>query len=190
MVLGLAILVYVGVVVIWGDPITGALAHRSQRGLAREFARQERAPARLRHVAEGHALGRIVIPRLGLAAVFVEGTSESDLEKGPGHYRVTALPGRGPTVAIAGHRTTWGAWFRHLDQLREGDRIELQLSYGTFVYRVTGERVVAKNDWSILGDRGYARLVLSTCDPPYSASHRRVAFARQVSGPQVGPAVS
>jgi LPXTG-site transpeptidase (sortase) family protein len=177
-VLGLTMLGYVGVATLWGDPITSALAHRSQGALAIEFAGDLQARRRPSHVAEGHALGRILIPRIRLNAIFVEGTSRSDLEKGPGHYPNTALPGRGPTVAIAGHRTTWGAWFRHVDRLHAGDEVRLRLAYGTFVYRVTGQRVVAKNDWSILNNLGYRQLILSTCDPPYSASHRRIVLTR------------
>jgi sortase A len=174
---GLALLAYAAIVIWRGDPITGYLAHREQRTLARQLrSRPEAAP---RRVPEGTAFAWISIPRIGLHAVVVEGTSTGDLEKGPGHYRITALPGLGDTVAIAGHRTTWGAWFRHLDGLHKGDPIVLRLPYGTVSYRVTGERVVSPNDWSILRDRGYHRLVLSTCDPPGSASHRLIVFARQ-----------
>jgi sortase A len=173
---GIALLAYAGVVIFAADPVTGYLAHDAQGRLGRELRSR---PMTHRRVAEGHALGRITIPRLGLHAVVVEGTRTNDLEKGPGHYRMTAWPGLGDTVAIAGHRTTWGAWFRHLDSLHKGDAIVLDVPYGTIAYSVTGERVVASNDWSILGDRGYHRLVLSTCDPPYSASHRLIVFARE-----------
>jgi sortase A len=173
---GIALLAYAGVVIFAEDPVTGYLAHGAQRTLSREL--QSRPTVR-RRVAEGHAFGRITIPHLGLHAVVVEGTRTGDLEKGPGHYRITALPGLGDTVAIAGHRTTWGAWFRHLDSLRKGDAIVLEVPYGTVRYSVTGERVVESNDWSVLRDRGYHRLVLSTCDPPYSASHRLIVFARE-----------
>jgi LPXTG-site transpeptidase (sortase) family protein len=174
---GLALLAYAAIVIWRGDPITGYLAHREQRVLAHELrARPAAAP---RRVPEGTAFGWISIPRIGLRAVVVEGTSTGDLEKGPGHYRITALPGLGDTVAIAGHRTTWGAWFRHLDDLHKGDPIVLRLPYGTVSYRVTGERSVLPNDWSVLRDRGYHRLILSTCDPPGSASHRLIVFARE-----------
>jgi sortase A len=174
---GLSLLAYAAIVIWRGDPVTGYIAHRKQRALAHELDARGAAPPR--RVAEGMPFGWITIPRIGLHAVVVEGTSEADLEKGPGHYRITALPGLGDTVAIAGHRTTWGAWFRHVDELHKGDAIVLRLPYGTVSYSVTGERVVAPNDWSILRDRGYHRLILSTCDPPGSASHRRIVFASE-----------
>jgi sortase A len=174
---GLGLLAYAAIVIWRGDPITGYFAHRAQRALAHQLdARSAAAP---RRVADGAAFAWITIPRIGLHAVVVEGTSTSDLEKGPGHYHITALPGLGDTVAIAGHRTTWGAWFRHLDNLHKGDPIVLRLAYGTVSYRVTGERSVVPSDWSILRDRGYHRLVLSTCDPPGYATHRLIVFARE-----------
>jgi LPXTG-site transpeptidase (sortase) family protein len=173
---GLALLAYAAITIWRGDPITGYIAHRTQHALAAELHGR---PAVARRVAEGTAFGWITIPRIGLHAVVVEGTSEGDLEKGPGHYRITALPGLGDTVAIAGHRTTWGAWFRHLDNLHKGDAIVLRMPYGTVSYSVTGERSVLPNDWSILRDRGYHRLVLSTCDPPGYATHRLIVFARE-----------
>lgn len=175
---GLALLAYAAVVIWRGDPITGYFAHRAQHALARELHGR---PAVARRVGDGKAFGWITIPRIGLHAVVVEGTSTSDLEKGPGHYRVTALPGLGETVAIAGHRTTWGAWFRHLNDLHKGDPIVLRLPYGTVSYAVMGERSVVPSDWSILHDRGYHRLILSTCDPPGYATHRLIVFARETA---------
>lgn len=132
-----------------------------------------------RRLKLGRPLGRIEIPRIGLKAVFVQGTRWGpDLSKGPGHYAQTSLPGVGRTMAIAGHRTTFGAPFRHLDSLKAGDRVRLQLPYATFHYRVFGHKVVDNDDWRILRDRGYDALVLSACHPLYSASRRWVVFAR------------
>ena len=124
-------------------------------------------------------MGRLVVRRMGLRVIFVHGTNWAhDLSKGPGHYVQTSVPGLGKTTAIAGHRTTFGAPFRHIDRLRKGDPIVVRLHYGTFLYRVTGHRVVKDNDWSIIRQRGFDELVLSACHPLYSASHRWVVFAR------------
>ncbi len=127
----------------------------------------------------GQAIGRIVIPRLSLNVVFVNGTDWlHDLSQGPGRYPSTSLPGLDRTTAIAGHRTTFGAWFRHIDKLRKHDLIVLEMPYGTFRYEVLGHEVVPASDWSIVRDRGYDTLVLSACHPLFSASHRWVVFAR------------
>jgi sortase A len=195
-----------------GDPITAVYTWYEQRGLARQVDRLETrwagavvpaapsggdplvayagvARAFARSIADGDAIGRIAIPRIGLRIVVVQGTSTGDLARGPGHYdaqsgHATAFPGEGGVVAIAGHRTTFLAPFRHLDELQRGDRIELRMPYGSFVYRVIGHRTVLPTDWSILRPRGFEELVLSACTPVYSASHRLVVFARLVG---VGP---
>lgn len=127
----------------------------------------------------GEALGRIVIPKIGIDPVFVNGTDwGSDLSRGPGRYEQTFVPGLGKVTAIAGHRTTFGAPFRNIDDLKQGDRIMLELPYGTFDYRVVRHEIVKSNDWSILKPPSYDELVLSACHPLYSASHRWIVFAR------------
>jgi sortase A len=132
-----------------------------------------------RRLQLGQALGRIEIRRIDLNAVFVQGTRWGpDLSRGPGHYAQTSLPGVGRTMAIAGHRTTFGAPFRHIDSIRKGDWIKLSLPYATFHYRTFAHRIVDNEDWSIVRDRGFDTLVLSACHPLYSAERRWIVFAR------------
>jgi sortase A len=127
----------------------------------------------------GDALGRIEAPDMaGLNMVFVQGTDESSLELGPGHYPETAMPGQGKTVAIAGHRTTYLAPFRHIDSMKKGDKITLKMPYGTFVYTVEKTQIVDPSDVGIIHDTGFERLVLSACNPLYSAAQRYIVFAR------------
>jgi sortase A len=129
----------------------------------------------------GKALGRITVPRMDLKAVFVHGTRwGADLSQGPGHYPQSSLPGVGRTMAIAGHRTTFGAPFRDIDDLRKGDSITVELPYATFHYRVFTREIVDNDDWSIVRDRGFDTLVLSACHPLYSAEQRWVVFSRLV----------
>jgi sortase A len=139
----------------------------------------ERAANRLNHrLKMSQPLGRIKIPGIGVNAIVVQGTRWGpDLSKGPGHYPQTSLPGVGRTMGIAAHRTTFGAWFRHIDSLDAGDKISLRLPYATFYYQVFKHEVVKSGDWSIIRDRGFDTLVLSACHPLYSASHRWVVYA-------------
>jgi sortase A len=116
----------------------------------------------------------------GLNMVFVQGTDESSLELGPGHYPETAMPGQGKTVAIAGHRTTYLAPFRHIDSMKQGDKITLKMPYGTFVYAVQKTEIVDPSDVGVIHETGYERLVLSACNPLYSAAERYIVFARLV----------
>lgn len=127
----------------------------------------------------GQPLGRITIPRLDVEAAFVHGTRwAQDLSRGPGHYKETELPGLGRTAAIAGHRTTFGAWFRNIDDLERGDLVQLRLPYGIFRYRVFFHEIVESDDWGIIRDRGFDTLVLSACHPLYSSAQRWVVYAR------------
>jgi sortase A len=138
------------------------------------------ARAARRHARAGHAVGRLVAQDAGVDTVVAEGTAPSDLRKGPGHYSDTALPGAGGTVAIAGHRTTYGAPFRHVDRLRRGDRIIMTMPYGRFVYAVERTRIVPPTATWVTRRVTYDRLVLTACHPLYSAAQRIVVFARLV----------
>jgi sortase A len=196
MLMGLCLVAYGGVALLRGDPLTGAYTRLEQRRLASELAnrpplatavrpaaksrktRRARVAAPRLHLTKGKPLGWILIPAIGVKAIFVEGTRTADLRKGPGHYEMTALPGSGRTIAIAGHRTTYGAFFRNIDDLRRGDAITLRLGYGEFRYVVIGHRIVDRRDWTIIRPRDFETLVLSACHPLYSAAQRWVVFAR------------
>ena len=144
------------------------------------------AAAFARDLRPGDPIGRLVIPRIGLKRIVAQGAMGAGslspaadtvyLRGGPVHYGVTPLPGAGEPFAVAGHRTTYGAPFYHLDALRRGDVIVIDTPYGRFTYRVARTTTVLPSDVGVLYDRGYA-LVLTTCTPRYSASHRLVVWA-------------
>jgi sortase A len=138
----------------------------------------------------GRPLGELRIPHLHDHYVVVAGTGASSLSKGPGHYDGTALPGEPGTVGIAGHRTTYGAPFRHLDALRRGDPITITMPYGTFTYRVEGTRIVKPSDVSALRAIGRQRLALTACHPLYSAKQRIVVTAALVRATPRGAAAA
>jgi sortase A len=132
-----------------------------------------------RHAAEGSAVGRIAIPSIGANFVVVKGTAADDLQGGPGIYSETRFPGTPGTTAIAGHRTTYLAPFRHVDALRSGNRILVTMPYAHLTYTVLGTRVVAPtNVEAAVANVGYTRLVLSACTPLFSAEKRILVYAR------------
>jgi sortase A len=131
-----------------------------------------------KRVHTGEAIGRLRIPSIDLDVVAVQGTDTASLQKGPGHYPETPFPGQRGTTAIAGHRTTYLAPFRHLDQLQRGDEIEIEMPYANFSYRVQKTRVVDDSAVKIIHRVGYERLVLTACHPLYSAAQRIAAFAK------------
>jgi sortase A len=188
---GLLLLTDTAATLLWQEPVTAAIAVVERSQLDRHWLTWRPAPLpssqrriaylasrEQRQIRPGQAMGRLAIPSLGASYLIVQGTDASSLEMGPGHYPSTALPGQGRTVAVAGHRTTFLAPFRHLDSLRRGARILVAMPYARFVYVVQYRRVVAPTAWWITRDAGYDRLVLSACDPLFSAARRLVVFAR------------
>lgn len=127
----------------------------------------------------GGAIDHLVIPKIGVDKFVVEGVSESDLRRGPGHYPNTPVPGEVGNSAIAGHRTTYGAPFFDLNELAPGDDIFLTDTSGQrFDYKVTSSKVVGPSDTSVLDPTPFAQLTLTTCNPRFSASTRLIVFAR------------
>lgn len=197
---GLLLLVDVALSVFWQEPLTALTASRAQGRVTaqlddlrvataqdvRAAADVEDPRARLAALARsarkraksGRAVGRVELPTLGRSYGVVEGIGDDDLTKGPGHYPSTAFPGEGGTVAIAGHRTTYLAPFKTVDDLRRRDRIVLSMPYGRLTYRVTKTRIVRPTAVSVLRDVGYEQLVLSACHPLYSAARRIIIFAK------------
>jgi sortase A len=205
-VLGILLLLDVALTLVWQEPVTAVIAMIKRGQIDRRFLSYRTAPLtradqralhgmgeaqrvaylarrELNELQAGDAVGWIGIPRIHEDFLVVQGTDQRSLEKGPGHYPSTALPGLGRTVAIAGHRTTYLEPFRHIDQLRPGDQITLQMPYGRFVYAVQYHRIVSPSAWWITRNVGYDRLVLSACNPVYSAAQRYVVFARLSRGP-------
>ena len=118
----------------------------------------------------------------------VEGIDPEILKQGPGHYPDTAAPGRPGNFAVAGHRTTYGAPFYHLDQLRTGDEIHVvDRQQQTWVYRVTETRVVLPDETWVVGpdplQTGSPVLTLTTCEPRFSAAKRLIVFAELTQHP-------
>jgi sortase A len=140
---------------------------------------------------DGEAAARIVIPSIGVDKIVVQNVRVADLKKGPGHYPGTPMPGQEGNVAIAGHRTTYGAPFNRIDELRPGDEIEVTTLQGTFRYAVideegdgNGNRIVTPTQVDVLDDKGDDRLTLTSCHPKYSA-RRRIVVAATLIGEAV-----
>jgi sortase A len=130
----------------------------------------------------GQAYAILHIPDIELNDVVVEGIGTEDLKKGPGHYPKSADPwddeGR---VAIAGHRTTYGAPFWDLDKVRTGDEIRLETEKGIFTYVVSRTRIVAPTATEVTIPTAHPTLILTTCNPRFSAAERLVVFADLVT---------
>jgi sortase A len=209
---GALLLADAAVTLLWQEPLTAVIAVIKRNGVDKRFLTYHGAPLsqlelralaalktekervaflareERKQVKTGQAIGILQMPRLGATYTVVQGTDDTSLQKGPGHYPQTPFPGLGDTVAIAGHRTTYLAPFRNLNQLRPGDRIVLTMRYAQFTYKVQYNRIVQPTAWWVTHNVGYERLVLSACNPLYSAAQRIVTFARVQAVLPLGPA--
>ncbi|MCX8033254.1 MAG: class E sortase [Thermoleophilia bacterium] len=135
---------------------------------------RKRANAYRATVRPGQAIGRLVIPAIDLDVVMVEGTGKSNLKEGPGHWPETPFPGQGGNFVVSGHRTTYGAPFRHLDKLKPGDRIYAVLPYVLASYEVMDVIIVYPDEVETVAQRGREQISLAACHPLYSARQRIV----------------
>jgi sortase A len=208
---GVLTLIWVGVVWQWQDPFTALYTRWEQHRLASSYDerftkfRPLRPPsdnlaaerqiiageaARYRRESKrGEAIGRIKVPRLGLNMILVNGTDHDTLQKGPGRDLRTYMPGEGQLIYIAGHRTTYLAPFSHIDSLRAGDRVTLEMPYATFVYRIVRHQIVPSDDLAVLRSHDHEVVILQACHPRFFATHRYLAYALPVRvEPRAGPA--
>ncbi len=153
----------------------------------------------------GTGIANLYIPRLGTDYHFtiVEGTDQASLERGPGHYTGTALPGQVGNFAVAGHRVGKGEPFLNLDQLRPGDAVVVETKATWYVYRIlgntqtsdlswagadgiVGREIVDPSDTNVIlpvpnhpgGKASEAIMTMTTCTPKFSATQRMILHAK------------
>ncbi|NTW29328.1 MAG: class E sortase [Coriobacteriia bacterium] len=139
-------------------------------------------------LAEGDAFGRLVIARIGLDVVVVKGVNRDDLMKGPGWIPTTSVPGTTGNVGIAGHRTTYLAPFRDVDQLQVGDTIEFYTPYSRYTYRVSRTLIVLPTQVDVMDPTPSPMLTLSACHPPFSAEYRMIVQSDLAKVERLAPA--
>jgi sortase A len=196
---GCGVLMFVGWT-LWG---TGLYTNQEQDRLYEEFERaireqpETKGPSKkfLRGLDPGDFAFELKIPAIELNKMVVEGVGTEDLRKGPGHYPQCgegfekplctpfpeAWPGLPGRVIVSGHRTTYGAPFNKLDELKKGDEIRTRTLWGDFTYEVTRLQVVEPSSATIVvQELDKSELVLTTCNPKYSAAQRLIVYARMV----------
>jgi sortase A len=207
-VVGMLILAYGTITLVWQDPWTAWQTARAQKRAKVEYDKivkdfrkstslqtKQATRAWLHRQAalfnlntpEGDPVGRLSIPKIDVKFTIVQGTEESTLAKGPAHYVETPLPGaKGKwTMGIAGHRTTYLAPFRRINELSPGDHVNIAMPYGRFYYVVEKTKIVDATDETVLaadqaitGRKPYNRLALTACHPPFSAAQRIIVYSR------------
>jgi sortase A len=172
---------------------TNAVTSRGQSDLRSELQREWTAtaippktnPKKVvpRRVAAGKPLAVIDIPKIKLDnKIIVEGVGRDELRKGPGHVPSTVLPGQAGTFGVSGHRTTYGAPFYRLNELKKDDTITVVTREAVYTYTVTRTAIVRPTDTQVLDnvigpdDKPKATITLTTCHPRYSARQRLIVF--------------
>ncbi|MDQ1711665.1 MAG: sortase [Frankiaceae bacterium] len=200
---GLVILLFVSYELYF----TGVETARDQRHLASAIADEWEAghgsyktpQDLLVPIPIGSGVAVIRVPRFGRdwAKVVVEGVGVADLRKGPGHYPGTALPGQVGNFVISGHRTTYGAPFNRVDELRVGDAIVVETRDTWYTYRVGSTEIVRPSAVEVtypvphqLGEKPkVAMITLTSCNPKYSARTRIIVYGTLDATQQKAPGV-
>ena len=212
---GLVILLFV----VYEVYVTNVFAHRLQvrvhKALQNEWA-SGKDPLALPGTNQsgiplGTGIANLYIPRFGSDYAFtvVQGTDGAALEKGPGHYVGTALPGQTGDFAVAGHRVGKGEPFLNLDHLRPGDAVIVETETSWYVYlvegdvktgdlsatdfnKVPGREIVNPSDGQVilpvpdnpgLSPAAHDRyMTMTTCHPKFTAAQRMVVHAQLQPG--------
>ncbi len=157
---------------LWG---TGLAEMRAQDDLKQQFTSQ--APAIPTY---GDAVTRIEIDSIGVDKIVVAGVDYKALEKGPGLFDGSPLPGQLGNVAIAGHRTSYGAPFSRVNELDVDDEIVLTRGGTTYTYRVVKKPfIVTPADVEVAKtlDDSIAELTLVSCHPKWTSQNRIIVKA-------------
>jgi sortase A len=167
---------------VYAFVFTGLQEARSQRALLNAYQQPNRFQLLSgKPVAEGSPVAVLEIPALSLRQVVVQGTSATDLLKGPGLMPDTAQPGTQGNSVIAGRRSTAGAPFSSIGSLHRGDSITVVTALGRFHYKVTGGGLVHIGANDPISPTNAARLTLVTSNPPLIPNGREYVTARLVS---------
>lgn len=149
----------------------------------------EEPPVTRKPGGTGEVFGLMIVPRFGddYYVPIAEGTGTAAvLNKGQiGHYPTSSMPGAVGNFAVAAHRTSYGASFNGVSNLRTGDPIYIETKDGWYTYifrnleyvRPTGVGVIApvpQNDGAAPGDR---ILTMTSCNPLFSAAERIIAYS-------------
>ena|SRR5579872_3700445 len=160
-----------------------ASMYTAQKRLQRAWQAQQSRPAvQLQNTAAADdGLTRLLVPKINLDAVIVEGTAYRQLAIAPGHVRHTPSPGDAGNSVISAHRDTF---FRHIYELNKGDVVQVQRRGKMYTFQVSGKKIVEPDDLSVERRTKDTELTLLTCYPIYyigPAPQRLVVTTKLVS---------
>lgn len=136
----------------------------------------QKAPEQV--VNDNVGIGKIEIPKLGVTEHMFEGIELSVLDKGPGHWPDTAMPGQVGNMVIAGHRVSHTHPFLHINDLGVGDEVFFSADGKKYRYEVTGTEIVDPDALRIVDPTPTATATLFACHPPGSTAYRWVTYLK------------
>lgn len=108
----------------------------------------------------GH-IGTLKIPELDLSVKIYDGTTNSVLAKGVGHFKDTSI--WNGNVCLAAHNRGTNDYFGEIHELDYGDTIKLTTKKGTRTYKVYSIKKISVNDTSRLQGTADNIITLITC---------------------------
>ena len=136
--------------------------------------------ARGESLSVGSPVARLVISRIGLDEIVVEGVGADELNAAPGHLPGSALPGVSGNAVISAHRDRH---FHRLGDVQVGDTIETETRQQRDRWVVVQRRVIDEHTPALFSATT-PTLTLTTCWPIRylgSAPDRLVLTARPIA---------
>lgn len=201
---GVVVIVFLGWYVWLDDIVAGGQQQQAAEEVQEELQNQwERGEGNVKvpvdpgepvvatPVAAGETFATLIVPRFGadytrpIAAGVDLRTVLNNRQIGIGHYPETQMPGGLGNFAIAAHRTTYGAPFAQIADLRIGDRIFVETVDGWYEYAFRGLEYVWPTEVEVLAPVPQAPelaptdrlLTMTSCNPRFSEAERIIAYA-------------
>jgi LPXTG-site transpeptidase (sortase) family protein len=154
-------------------------AGEAHRAVARARELVARQAAFLSAPSAGAAVARLVIPKIDLDEIVIEGVDNDALNVGPGHLPGSVLPGVRGNAIVSAHRDRH---FNHFDLLNVGDTVLTDSRAGRTKWVIVSQRIVDKDSPALFATRD-TTLTLTTCWPIRfigSAPSRLIVTAKPV----------
>ena len=209
MTAGLFVLLFLGWHVWFNDLVQGAAQDKAAASLSQQWQITEKPdtefdraigssdgafvsakPPIMKTVNDAEPFATLIIPRFGdryvrtIAETVDVATVLNNVETSVGRYPSSNRLGEIGNFAIAGHRTTYGAAFGWVDNLRVGDRVYVETEEGWYIYRFRNLEFVYPTEVAVLNpvpqttiEAKERILTITTCHPKLSAAERFIAYS-------------
>ncbi|MDQ0902842.1 class D sortase [Paenibacillus sp. V4I7] len=163
----------VGLVVPSSSPAVEALPTSSQPSSQPSPLAAEKTPKPVT-LPQKNTEGVLIIDKINLKLPILTDATVNNLKISVASIANTGKAGAIGNYAIAGHRNlTYGKNFNRLDEVTEGDFIEVNTGSKTHIYKVVDKQYVLPEDvWVLKGNGKDREITLITCHPMENPTHR------------------